>query len=396
MNIKKHLNLWDIATRNLWREKGKTIALLTPLIIVMGAASALTFVRDGFFFDAKTSMYLLPDVMVQKLVGGRVERIPTAYVAEIEKLSGISKMAQRVWGYLPLRVADQDVAYTLMGIDVLAMPIPDEIDFTIEEGRFLKDGDENNCVIGVTFAKAFDLDVGDTINLKDSLGNEDKFDIAGLFASSVHIYTADLILTSLATARHFFGYKQNEASDLCVYLDNPVLADSIAQRIAAIDSNLRVLTRDKLADITQQAYGGRSGVFQLMWMILLLTVMILGWSQASNITLEKRKEIGILKAIGWGTLDVIELKMLESLIIGFLGILLGLIIGLGYLLIGAPGIKEYFLGWAAVYPDFPIPIYVSPSSILLLIVVGIFPLLVATVVPSWLTGIIEPDEAIRK
>ena len=217
-----------------------------------------------------------------------------------------------------------------------------------------------------------------------------------MFATSVHIYTADLILTPLNTAKRFFGYKEDEASDLCIYLDNPLLADGIAKQIASMGANLRVLTKDKLADITQQAYGGRSGVFQLMWMILLLTAMILGWSQASNITLDKRKEIGILKAIGWSTLDVIELKMLESLIIGFLGILLGLTIGLGYLLIGAPGIKEYFLGWAAVYPDFPIPIYVSSSSILLLIVVGIFPLLFATVIPAWLTGIIEPDESIRK
>lgn len=395
MSLRRHINIWQVATENLWRYRARTISILIPLLVVIGAAAAVTLVKDGLQRDAELSMAMLPDVTIQRLIGGRVERLPLDDVEQIKEIEHVKKVVPRVWGYVPLKAKGQDVAYTLMGIDVENMPISPEIGLSIEEGRFLKEGDKGKMIVGKAFATVFNIRAGDKIRLKDILGNEDTFEVIGVFTTAVQIYTADLLLTSMEDARDFFGYSENEASDLCIYLDHPLHAGSVAQKIITTFDSTRALSRDTLADITRQAYGGRSGVFQLMWMILLLTVMLIAWAQASNINIEMKKEIGILKAIGWSTTNIIELKMLESLIIALLGVFGGLVLGIGYLLIGAPGIKEYFLGWATVYPEFPIPIYINPQSIILLFVIGIFPLLVATVIPAWLAGIIEPDTAIR-
>ncbi|MFC2173903.1 ABC transporter permease, partial [Acidobacteriota bacterium] len=171
---------------------------------------------------------------------------------------------------------------------------------------------------------------------------------------------------------------------------------SLIRDMEKIPSVERVVTRDVLAEVTESAYSTRSGVFQIMWLVLLMTVIILAWTQGASMSIEMRREIGILKAIGWGIADVVETRMLEALIIGITGVLAGMIGGLTYLLAGAPGMKGYFMGWSSVYPEFPIPVHITIRSVLLIMVVGIIPLLVATLIPAWLAGIIEPDEAIRK
>jgi len=122
---------------------------------------------------------------------------------------------------------------------------------------------------------------------------------------------------------------------------------------------------------------------------------MVAWAEGMSVGTNMKREIGILKAIGWGVGDIIEMKVMEALQIGFFSFVVGTIIGFGYILIDAPGIKSYFIGWASIYPNFPIPIYISPENIFLVFCISIFPLLFAMMVPAWLIGIMEPDEAIR-
>ena len=363
--------------------------------MVMATVSAVTFVKNGLLADATLSYALLPDITVQKMVGGRVERISCDVIPGIEKFDNVKMVIPRVWGFIPVSQGKGEVVFTMMGIDLDSTPVPEDFDISLEDGRFLDPDVPQSAIVGKVFAAAKDIHAGDTIEIRDSLGNADTFTISGIFSSAVEIYSADLILVSIDAARRFFRYGEDEATDLNVYLSNPVLTDDVAGKIAEF-TELRVLTRDVLVKITQQAYSGRSGVFQVLWLILLVTAFIVAWTQSSNIGMDRRREIGILRSIGWGIGDIIEVNLIESFLIGLLGTFGGFFLGLLYLHAGAPGLKEYFLGWSTIYPEFSIPFVVDPGSIFLLLAIGIFPIMAATLIPSWAMGVIDPDEAIRR
>ena len=401
MKVTRHINLWQAATGNLARYRMKTLSILIPLFLVICMASAMTFIRDGFLKDAQLSISLMPDVTVQKLVGGRVERIDTALIAEIEKIANVGRVIPRIWGFVPLEIGeDQSATYTLMGVDLQRTSVPEGIAASVESGDFLSTDVPDGAVVGKAFAGAFNVQVGQDIVIKDTLGNEDEFRIVGIFSTPVQIYAADMILVSIDKARRFFGYDPGQASDLNVYLKSEFYSDFVASKILELSArenlSLRVMTRDILSKVTESAYSSRSGIFQIMWLVLLIAVIILAWTQGASISIEMRREIGILKAMGWSIPDIIETKLLEALIIGIIGAFSGMIGGLVYLFVGAPGMKGYFMGWSVVYPEFPIPMHLSLKSIVLILVVAITPLLVATLIPAWLAGIIEPDEAIRR
>lgn len=395
MNPVVHANIWGVAAQNLRRYKGKTIATLIPLLLVIAVFSAMNFMRDGMLQDALLATEALPDITVQKMSGGRADKIPVGMGARIGGMASVRQVIPRVWGYVPLHAGDKVLTCILMGQDVRAMPSSDMMRLSMQTGEFIDADDMREAVVGQAFAKAIRVGVGDEFNITDELGNRGNFRVKGMFDSDVQIYAADMIVVPIAAARRFFEYGADEATDLCVYLDDPRQADAVAGQIRADMRNLRVLTKDSLKAVNQLAYGKRAGIFQLIWMILLLTVGLIAWSEAGSILLHIKREIGILKALGWSTLDVVEMKVFENLIIGVLATAGGMLLGLLYVLVGAPGIKTYFLGWAAVFPPVQLPLHVGFGTVCLIMVIGIFPLLVATVIPAWSAGVIDPDEAIR-
>jgi len=158
----------------------------------------------------------------------------------------------------------------------------------------------------------------------------------------------------------------------------------------------RVLTRPVLRDALATAYGARSGFISTIWYILLLAVMMVTWNQASALSSESKREVGILKSLGFSTLDVLEIRLMESIILGVISASIGVFLAIAYdLYLGAPIIKDFMLGWASVYPTFPLPMYVQLSSVAVLYAVALFPLLVGSLVPAWKSAVTEPDVAMR-
>lgn len=395
MGFRKSHRLLQMAAINILRHKVKALTVIVPIVFCIGLAAAVSFVRDGFQRDAELAARMLPDVTVQKMVAGRLERINKAAIDEIKKIDDAMRVLPRIWGYIPLKVKGKDAVYTVIGLLPETVNLTKNLHLCLETGVFPDLGVNRGVVVGKAFAEAMQLQNGDSFALEDAFGRRERFQVAGVFKSAIAIYSADLILMKLEDASRFFNYQEGEASDICIYLDDPTRADMLAAEILARLPGLRVLTRDALGDITRQSYGSRAGVFGLMWLIILLSVILTVWAQGVSIRFEGAKEIGILKAMGWSIGDIIYLKLYEGLILSIGATTLGLIAGLGYVLIEAPGIKGYFLGWSSIYPEFAIPIYIDPATLVTLFCLGVFPFLFASVIPAWWAGILEPDRSLR-
>lgn len=397
MNITaKHINLLLMAYQNITRYKGKSLAILIPLIMVMATISFMMFTRGGFIKDAQTAKKFLPDVTVQAIEAGRVGKISLGLKRKIEEIPHVKKVLARIWGYLPLKTGSVDTAYTLMGLDLDNLSYSFQLPWAIEKGAFLVAGDSNKAVLGSGVASSFNADVGDKLQIQDTLGNKGEFEVVGIFNNTVQIYSTDLIIVSIDDAKKFFNYDNDEASDLLVYADNQQNADLIAGEIVSRFRNTRVLTGKALTNLVKEAFGRRGGTFQAMWLILLVTILLLIWAQSAHISVDMSKEIGILKAVGWQTGEIIEMKMMESLILGTGGTSAGILAGFVYALMNTPGISGYCLGCASIYPKFPVPVYCDLKSVILLLIIGILPLMAISAIPAWLAGIVDPDDTIRK
>ena len=389
--FQRHLNLYAYAVKCIFTFKARTVSIVSSLIIAIMVLGTVAFLADGLEQEAELSAAFAPDVTVQYLQAGRQIPIPMKYGEIIGRMSGV-KVVPRVWGYIYFH----NKLYTVMGIDPAHMPIPKEISLAIASGRFLKADDVGAGVVGDFLARSFDLRAGDVIVLYDQSMRPFNITVVGIFTTDVQLYAADLILISISDARAFFEMEEQVATDLCVYVEDGARTRFAAEEVLKEIPNARVLTRGALKEALLAAYGARSGFVSVVWLILLFSVMLVAWNQESAASSEARREVGILKALGFSTGDILEVRLIEAAILGTLSASLGVFLAIVYsVYLGAPVLKEFMLGWAAIYPEFPLPLRIKFSTLCSLYAIAVFPLLVGSVIPAWTSAITEPDVAVR-
>ena len=84
--------------------------------------------------------------------------------------------------------------------------------------------------------------------------------------------------------------------------------------------------RDRVLRTYQSIFDWREGIALALLAAAILAFAILAWDKASGLSAEEKREIGILKAIGWETGDVIRMKLWESMLISLGSFLIGYLV----------------------------------------------------------------------
>lgn len=379
--------------------------------VAAAAFSSVAFLSDGLAREGALSLKYAPDLTVQSIQDGRQTLISTNYVSHILSAApGVGGILERIWGYG--NVGNTLIVVVGLDLDNPAtnfQVVPELSNITIdlssayplEGGRFLDSQSNDSVVLGRGVADLLGADVGTVLSILTESNEIKRYNIVGIFNSESSIYNADMILMNLNTAREFFKVPDDKVTDLMVYVtpvdaaDKPALVNIVARQITELP-NCRVLTKDILLDAQEKTYGDRSGFFSVVWYIILIAVSIIVFNQTIVVGHESKFEVGLLKALGFSTSDIIQVRLVESLVLGAFAGAIGLTVGILFdSIFGAPILRDFMLGWANLYPSFPVPLYISAQTVLFTFAVTIIPVLFATVVPSWVNATVDPDLAMR-
>ena len=394
MSLIKHRNLFEYALGCLGRYKVRSVVVFTVFTIAVALLSSVLFLQNGLEREAEISVELSPDITASYLKGGRILLLPESFIDEFRSIDGVVEVTPRVWGYVGIGTT----IYTAMGLGLSEANIPIGIAGCIGEGRFLTNEDDGtqNAVVGQLLAKQLGLEVGDYMILISESIESNRYTIVGIFSDESGIYTSDLIVMSMGAARELFKIPEGYVTDAAIYVDPEVPVDDVAAELSSVP-NLRTLTHDTLNRGYKMAYASRGGFITTIWGILLATVALICFSQATIVGRESRFEVGLLKTSGFTTFDVIEIRLIESVVLGISAASFGIIIGIIYdVYCKAEMFSKAMLGWAFFPAGFAVPIYISFATVVGIFAVTVLPLLFATIVPAWLNAITDPDIAMRR
>ncbi len=384
MSLEKHRNLLDYAVSFLLRRKGKNFATVLVFTLVVFTLASVVMMMGSLKQEARETLSLAPDITVQKIIAGRQGLVPLEYATAIEEIRGVSRVEPRIWGYY--YDAEEDATYTIIGVESLT-GLPFEVRGNLSESA---------VIVGEAIAREKRLRIGDRLILRDHRGEYVKFRVVGIFSSRSALQSADIIVMPRSEARKFFGIPKEYSNDLAVYVANPAELSNIAIKISQKLPDARVLTKQQIRETYDAIFGWRSGVFLAAILGAILAFAILVWDRASGLTAEEKKEIGILKALGWSTGDVLEMRTFEGVVLALNSYLAGVLLAyLHVFYLGAPLLKPVLLGWSTLYPEFELMPAVTFEDLILIFVISVVPFLAAIVVPSWRASTIDPDEAMR-
>jgi putative ABC transport system permease protein len=392
--INKHKNLLSYSFDCLRRYRMRTAVIMITFLVATTMISAVLFTKDGLEMEAGFSVDSAPDLTIQYIKAGRAEPINASYANDILEVEGVERVLLRTWGYAGIGTN----TYVIIGLDPTGLEYSRGAMTSIESGRFILPEDEEtgNVVVGKLIAGLLNVKVGDDIILLSESVEANKFHVVGVFSDQSSIYTADMMVMSLGDANDFFNMPNGTVTDLCVYVKSDEIPNDVAAKMSSMP-NIRILDQDLLLRGYRAAYGARGGIFTTIWTILLVAIALIAFSQAIVVGHESKFEVGLLKTFGFSTLDIIEVRLVESVVLGFFATSLGMLIGFIYAAyFNAPGLVEILLGWAFLPSEFRLPVYVSAQSVFSIYAVTVIPLLITTVVPAWLNAITDPELAMRR
>jgi putative ABC transport system permease protein len=199
-------------------------------------------------------------------------------------------------------------------------------------GRYI-DG-QDQTILGAGLAEDLKLTVGDTLKVvsvaSDGSLQLKKFHIVGIFRTGVVTLDKRVFQIPILDAEAFLR-TDGGVQSIIIMLDDYRQADSVATRIDSLlgDPNLRVTPWTAIGD-----YGRLIRIESKVFNVLDMITMFLGAFIITNImtmvVLERRKEIGILKSMGFGRGEVLVLFLWEGIFLGVWGSLIGG--GVGFLL----------------------------------------------------------------
>jgi ABC-type lipoprotein release transport system permease subunit len=401
--MRRFRNLLNYALNCIQRYKVRTFVILICLGIAASLFSSVAFLKDGLTAEGQLSLKYAPDITVQGMLAGRQTPVNTSYIGFIQQSSGITAVVPRIWGYGNIG----NTLLVIVGLDLqnsmsnkyananIANAYP------LESGTFLDPQSNNTIVIGKAVADLLGARVGSILTILTESNDARQYLVVGVFNSESSIYSADMVLMNINEARVFFNMPENKVTDILVYVSNidPANKASLVNYAARGISDLpncRVLTKDVLLKAQETTYGDRSGFFSVVWLVILISVSIIAFNQTVVVGHESKFEVGLLKALGFSTSDIIQIRLVESAVLGTIAGAVGITFGILYdTVLGAPVLKDFMLGWATLYPSFPVPVLISTQTVLFTFAVTIVPLMFATVVPSWLNATVDPDIAMR-
>lgn len=382
----KHLKIIDYALTSLLRRKYKSLAIITAFTIVVSALASILLFSRSLQVEASYILDSAPDLVVQRTVGGRHDLIPLQYAEKIKKIPGIGSVIERYWGYYydPLTKAN----YTIQGTS------GDETTLKMLEGRLPVERGE--CAIGAGVAEIKKTGIGGELILVDSSNTGVLYEVAGVFRSDSSLLTNDLIVLHDDVVIDFFGYPEGMATDIAVQVYNKSELQTAATKIKKMLPDSRPITKTEIVRTYEMVFNWRSGMMLTVFSAAVIAFCILSWDKATGISADEKQEIGILKAIGWDTSEVLALKFWEGLIISLTSFLLGTLIGyLHIFFFDAFFLAPVIKGWSVVFPDFHLTPHLDPYLLFTLAFLTVTPYVASTVIPSWKTAVTDPETIMR-
>jgi ABC-type lipoprotein release transport system permease subunit len=393
--------IFIMAWRNLWRNRRRTLITIASIFFGVLLSTYMTSMQEG-------SYEKMVDIVV-KFYSGYIQIHDEEYwdnksinntfdydpkmVTLAESHKEVKMVFPRLESFALASSENLTKGAMVFGIDPIKEDQWTKLSSKIREGSYLKPGDQG-VVIGEGLASYLKLDVGDTLVMISQgyhgISAAGKYPIRGLLRHASPELNKIAVYIDLPLCQDLFS-APNKITSLVINVNNNDDMTSVLRKLKReVQSPYSVKSWQEMQpEIVQQIDGDRaSGMIMKAILYIVIAFGIL--ATVMMMIAERRKEFGVMVAVGMQKLKLACVLFIETLLIGFLGVMSGTILSYPVIFIQesnpipltgktAQLMEEYGFEPFMFFSSQSCVFYQQAKSILVLtILVGIYPLIAAS------------------
>ncbi len=352
-----------------------------------------------------------------------------ALKTKIDKTPGVVATAPYVQGPVIVEFENRRLAPMIRGVD------PAQEENVIPLHKFIKQGsfdlDGESTVLGIELARKLKIHLGDKLTvyspgnlgqmldgikkLENAKGAEEKktidelrdvilpkeLTVTGIYETGHYLHDSEFLLVPIYVGQELYGLG-DALHGITVKTDNPYSAERVKSEIE------NFLTPPEFAetwiDMNHQYFEAVRLERTVMFFLLFFIVVVAAFGIMSTlitVTVQKRREIGIMKALGANLSQIVWVFLGQGTVVGLFGTLTGL--GLGMTLIRY---RNEFSHWLAstlhieifpreVYQFSSIPAEVIPKDVAIICISAFLICSFAALIPAYFAARLDPVKALR-
>jgi putative ABC transport system permease protein len=394
-----------VALRGLLAHKAR---LLTTFLAValgvafMGGVLVLTDTTNRSFDDLFADVYRDTDAVVRSDqtidsdFGEIRGQIDESLLPQVEDADGVAEAAASVDGYAQVIDKNGDaVGDPAMGAPTFGtnwVDIDDLNPFDLTDGRAPESAGE--IVIDRGTAKDTGYQVGDTVPVQTRDGVDD-FELVGIvrFGTADNPGGASFVMWTVPEAQQLIGEEGKFSTISATAQDGASqreLADSIQSTLEADgDQGVEVVTGAEITEETQSDIKQQLSFLTIFFGVFAGIALFVGifviYNSFSIIVAQRTREMALLRAIGARRRQVRRAVLVEALVVGATGSLIGFLAGLA--------LASFLSSFLDLPPG---SLAILPASVVTAIVTGVLVTVISALLPAWRASRVPPLAAMRE
>jgi lipoprotein-releasing system permease protein len=252
-------------------------------------------------------------------------------------IGGVKGVAPSVEGLVLIQIDDRVHTPVLRGVDPAYEPSVSQVPQNIIAGEFAVEDDQ--IVVGSDLANRLNIWVGDKLTVyspqsfvaEDEIRLPEELTVSGIFHVGMYEYDVGFAFTSLETARSLYDVERGVHS-VQVMLEDPMMAAVSARQLhEALGAGFFPRT---WMEMHSQIFAALHVEKNMMFFLLAFVALVAAFSITNTLitlTVQKTREIGLLKSLGFGNGGITGIFFWMGLVQGIIGNVLG--VGLAMLVL---------------------------------------------------------------
>jgi len=377
----------------LFKQKNKHIGAIFISVIIIFLLSSVLFISSSLQKSLQSMLKNQPDFTISRLQAGRAVDTPTEWIEKIVQIDGVSAVTPRVYGRYFF--APNENSFLIVGVDFFDEQSNRSLQELMETTDLKSFFAMPSMLVGEGVQKFMTAHYySDSFSFKLPNGSFKKVAIAQQLPSSTNLIANDMIVMPLELAKEIFAMEEESITDIALNVPNDAEWDTIVGKLHLLFYDAQVIDKREISKAYKSLYNYKGGLFLILYLITIITFMLILYQRYSMVYSAEKKEIGILRAIGWSIQDILKLKFYETLVIVISSFILGVVLAYIFVFIfDAPLLQEIFLGGENLANSVVFVPTIEFGILGSLFLFFALPFFASVLIPVWKIAVTPPKEA---